>query len=290
MAISRIQQFRRTLERQTILDTAPPALREKLLWIDDWFSEDWKRSILGRYQISLHIRDIYLDVMENNGGRYGAQAVQMIRNYFGWDQGTIYQALKVTEAYTLEEVEAIAGMRFPNGQPVTYTHLVSLADEEDDDRRQKLLTQTVKKGWTSGKVAREVRENSPPQELPEGTAPKEEVRRGRPIGVPRDFDATLDQQGSFARDFLSRDEQVWAHSEHSLSARVGRMNTSDFTAERMERLRRYAAQMNLVAIKARERADEMKAVRDFFERSIREQETKARTLALPAPPEEQAPE
>jgi hypothetical protein len=276
MTISRLQQFNRQLERETILDTAPPALREKLEWIQSWFVEDWKRSIVGRYQISAIISEIYNDVNENNGRRYGANAVKMIKQYFGWDEGVIYQALQVADSFTLAEIEAIAQLRFPNGKPVTYTHLTHLAEVEDDTTRQKLLDQTVKKGLTCTGLARAIHAVTPAN-------PNREVeRRGRPLAVPKDFDAVLDQQAHFAEDFLNRNEQVWTHSSHSLSAQAAELHTADFTPERAERLKKHAEQMNLLAQKAKDRAEETTCIHALFEQVLQQQTAKHKKLGSTA--------
>src|SRR3954453_1177141 len=97
MTVSRIQQFELQLQRQhvqdcaeAILDESPPALREKIEWIRNYFDDEWRGGILGRYQIAVIIREIYDDVNDSNGAAYGAKAVEAIKRLFGWDGGVIY--------------------------------------------------------------------------------------------------------------------------------------------------------------------------------------------------------
>ncbi len=266
----------RSLEHvEKILDESPPALREKLDWIGRTFEEDWKRSIVSRYQIAVAIREVYDDVAENNGSVYGAKAVQAIKGALGCDDGLIYQAINVADAFTPEQIEEITGMRLPGGQPLSFSHVVALSRVEDEGRRQKLLKQTVKEGLTAKRL--EIAAKLPA--APEQGKPPE--RRGRPIGKPRTFDAVLDQQASFARDFLNRNDQVWSHTDHSLSAKALMLNTTDYTPERVERLKAHAEQMKLLAQKATERAEEASAIHTRFTEALKGRDGKKRKVGPP---------
>src|SRR4051812_42532020 len=110
MAVSGIKQYELELERQSnldrvrsILDESPPALRQKVEWIRNAFEDEHRRSIVFRYQVAVVIREIYDDVNDGNGSVYGARAVEVIKKAFGWDDGVIYQALHVADAFTPEE-------------------------------------------------------------------------------------------------------------------------------------------------------------------------------------------
>jgi hypothetical protein len=286
MAVSRIQQFELELQREfaldraeAILDKSPPALREKVTWIRNYFEDEWRRSIVGRYQVAVIIREIYDDVTDSKGSVYGANAVEAIKESFGWDDGIIYKALHVADAFTPEQIDGMAGLRLPGGRPLSYSHVVALAAVDDEGRRQKLLARTVKEGWTSRKLVNAA-------ELPADPQPGEkEDRRGRPLARPRDLDAVLDQQASFAEDFLNRDQQVWSHAEHSLSAKAENLDTADFTQERADRLKKHAGQMNLLAQKARERADEATGVRALFVKVLKEEAAKLKKLGRTAYPD-----
>jgi hypothetical protein len=227
MTLSRIQQFELQQQREialnrvhAILRESPPVLREKLAWITSTLADDWHRSIEIRYQIAVVIRDIFDDVTENNGSVYGAKAVQAIKDTFGWDDGVIYRAINVANAFTPEKIEEITQMRLPGGNPLTYSHVVELSRVEDDGQREKFFKQTVKEGWTTRKLANVV---APVREVVNAVGPlaapqhgNQEDRRGRPLAKPRNFDAVLDQQASFIKDFLNRDEHVWSHQDHKL--------------------------------------------------------------------------
>ena len=283
MTVSRIQQFELQLQREiaqeraeAILDESPPPLRERVAWIRRTFEDDWRRSIVSRYRVAVVVREIYDDVTGNRGSVYGARAVEAIKKAFGWDDGVIYQALHVADAFTPEQIEAITRMRLPGGRPLSYSHVVALACVEDGDRRKKLLDRAVKEGWTSRKLVNAVDQPATPQ------PGNKEDRRGRPLAKPRDFDAALDQQAHFAQDFLNRDEQVWSHPEHSLSAKARDLDTADFTGERADRLKRHAERMSLVAQRAKERAEEAARVHAVFTKVLRQQAAEHKEAGLTA--------
>jgi hypothetical protein len=282
---SHIRQYELGLQREialeraeTILSESPPALREKIDWIRTTVEEEWRRSIVSRYQIAAAIKEVYDDVNDNNGSVYGARAVEAVKKALGWDDGVIYQALRVADAFTPEQIDDMARMRTAGGRPLSVSHVVALAGVEDEGRRRKLLDRTVKEGWTARRL---VNAAALPCGAESGAARE---RRGRPLARPKDFDAALDQQAHFAQDFLDRDGQVWSRPEHSLAAKARELDTADFTRERAERLRRHAKQMNLLARKAKERADEAAGVRALFARVLKEQAAGHKKAGLTATP------
>jgi hypothetical protein len=284
MTLSRIQQYELQLQQEItqerierILEQSPPVLREKIAWIRECFADEWRRSIEWRYQVAVLIRDIYDDVTENRGAVYGAKAIEVIKQSFGWDNGVIYQALHVADAFTPEQIEEITQMRLAGGKPLSYSHVVALSSVEDEGQREKLLKQAVKEGWTTRKLTNVVGESDVPQ------PDRPEDHRGRPLGKPRDFDAVLDQQASFIKDFCARNDQVWSQEEHSLSAKVEDLTGDQFTQERATRLKQHADQLTLLAQKAKERADEALRVHKLFVQVLQQQAGKLKKLGRSAP-------
>jgi hypothetical protein len=288
MGINRSQQLERQFQREYAQDRAegiiaqsPPILADKIAFIRTFFEDELRRSIIGRYQVAVVIQEIHNDVTDNKGTIYGTKAVKVIKDFFGWDDTFIYNALNVAETYTLEEIELIAGMRSPLGKPLSYSHVVTLATIEDEKKRQTLLNQSVKESWTYKKLANAV-------DLVKAPYLAKKETRGRPLARPRSFDAVLDQQDHFVRDFLSRNEEVWTHAQHSLSAKLGDFDTEDFTQERANRLQQHADKMALLAEKVKERADEAMEIHKLFVEVLKEQaDGQKRLAALPGPVSEE---
>jgi hypothetical protein len=286
MALSRIKLFELGLEREfaldcveTILRESPPALRAKLDWMRGYFEDEWRHSIVGRYQVATLIREIYDDVTERGGAVYGAQAVEAIQKAFHWDDSVIYQALHVADAFTPEQIEAITRMRLPGGGPLSYSHVAVLSRVEDPRQREKLLKQAVKEGWTTRRLSNAVGEIA----APEPSQPTE--RRGRPLARPRDFDAVLDQQASCAREFSDRNDRVWSDPAHSLSAKLEDLDPAGFTQERADRLKRHAEDLAALAEKAQKRAEEARQIHELFLRALKERAAKHKAVGSSAAPD-----
>ena len=243
--------------RATALATMPEPLREKIRWIEDWFKEDTRHNILSRYELGSQIVEVYDDVHERQGGRYGARAVEEIKRYFDWDRTTIYIALAVASVFTREEVVRMAAIVRPNGSPIPFGYLVHLADVEDTDRRETLLSQAVAECWTCNELHYKVRAI-----VGEKVKPTEE-RGGRPMAVPKNFDAVLVQQTAAAENFFDRSAKVWSDPEHSLVAYAKELSDNKCTEELAEQLKVHLDKLQRLAQEAKSRADE---AQDVYER------------------------
>jgi hypothetical protein len=188
-------------ERQAILNSANPALREVLAQVGHWLLKESRDNILNRYALGALLRRVYQDEREARGSVYGAGAIDKIRRFFHWDEGTAYHALRVAEAFTREEVERLAALRLANGRPLYFGHLLNLAAAPEGDRAA-LLERVLSESMTVGELHQHVHRIRPKEQ------PAAPETRGRPLAVPRNLDALLRQQGNLAKDFLNRDREV----------------------------------------------------------------------------------
>jgi hypothetical protein len=103
-------------------------------------------------------------------------------------------------------------------------------------------------------------------------------KRGRPLAAPKDLNGFVRQLGGYAADFLERDTRVWSTNEHSLTAKANYLSSDEITKERVEEVRKMAADLRKVAIKASERADEADAVYRSFADILKRRESQATRL------------
>jgi hypothetical protein len=285
MGMSKIKQFELQLKHRDAreraewqIQQAPPILAKKIDFIRNVFEDEWRRSLVGRYQVAVIIKEIYDDVNDNNGAVYGAKAVEVLKDLFGWDKFVIYQAIHVAETFTPEQIEEMASLRTPLGKPVSYSHVMALATVEDDRQREELLKNAVKEGWSAQKLTNAVALSRPQD-------PDKVVdRRGRPLAKPKDFDAVLNQQELFAKDFLSRNLDVWSDPKHSLSAKADELENSHISQERVERLKRHGELMDELSRRAKERANEAMGVHRLFQQVLKERTEKENKLSVAATP------
>ena len=90
----------------------------------------------------------------------------------------------------------------PNGQLLSFSHVMQVLSVVDREKRKELIDQAVAKSWTCDQLAFEIApELKPKKPINDG--------RGRPLAIPRNFDAVLAQMEAFADDFLNRAEKVF---------------------------------------------------------------------------------
>jgi hypothetical protein len=236
-------------KRARILQDATPALRAELDWFQDWFDKEFRHSLLSRRELGNRYKKIYDDTTTGRN-TYGVHAVEQISEYFGWDDGVIYNSMKFARLFTEEEVRHLTELRMPDGRLLSFTHIVQVLSIADRAKRKELIDQAVAEGWTSKQLAYEI---SP------DLKPKKPItdRRGRPLAIPRDFDAVLSQMESFADDFLNRADKVWQNERHSLDAKFIDLTADDMTKERAKKIKSVAeklAELNKTAKRLEEEA------------------------------------
>jgi hypothetical protein len=197
-------------------------------------------------------------VNKRRGRRYGAEAVDVIEEYFGFSEGLVYRALRLANTFSEQEMQEATSRPKADGEPVSVRDLLLLARVEDRALRRELLAQALAQGWRAAElgeaVDRAVGREEP--EKPDG--------RGRPLAKPRNFDDVVRQQEQAARGFVERAVNVWEKPEHSLLAKAADLATDEYTEERADRLRAHAELMDRLAQEARERADEARQVYERF--------------------------
>ncbi len=204
------------------------------------------------------IKGIYDDVTEHRGNRYGVGAVEQIRDYFGWDEGVVYAALRLAQRFTQEEIDHLCETKMPNGQPLSYSHLMCLVGIQDREERREMIEKAVAENWTSRDLARAVVHGKEPVRL------KKDEKRGRPIGKPKTFDGEVAQMESFADDFMNRAIQVWDTDDHSLGAKIADFVNDEFTEERARKVKALAAKLLQVADMAKKLEQQATQVHEVF--------------------------
>ena len=244
--------------RRELYQNAEPALREKLDWIQAWWEREYRHHALSLYELGRQCKVVYDDVSKRRGRRYGAEAVDVIEEYFQLDEGLIYRALRLANAFSEQEIQEATSHPKADGEPVSTRDLLILARVEDRALRKELLAQAIAKAWRAADLAEAVDRavGKEETEKPDG--------RGRPLAKPRNFDDVVRQQEQAAKNFVNRTVHVWERPEHSLLAKAADLATDEYTEERAGKLKAHAELMDQLAQEARERADEARHVYEQF--------------------------
>ena len=252
--------------RLFLFGNAPKPLQEKILKIEEWFAREFKRSIKVRYELGQEIKEVYDDANGQHGSRYGANAVNIICGYFDWEESTVYNALRLAQTYTPEEIERYSSMAASNGALVCYSQLLYLTGVPDSQKREQLLECCLKENWSTKRLADSAKAAAIACGVnvaePGRREPSEE-RRGRPLAVPKDLDSVLHQQRTSAADFLDRTE-VWQRPEVSLTSYARKLGATEITEEKAQKLKTHYVMLQELADEAQKRADEAKKVYEHF--------------------------
>ncbi|WP_394822128.1 hypothetical protein [Pendulispora albinea] len=92
------------------------------------------KDVRARYRIGRLIKDV-----KGSEQRYGARAVKNLAAALGRDEATLYRFALVAEAWTEEDLDVLLARKTPHGEPLSFSHLVELAQIQDKNRRSEML-------------------------------------------------------------------------------------------------------------------------------------------------------
>lgn len=258
--------------RRQIWQAANEAFRGVLVKVGEWFLNVYRVDILQRYQLAELLKKVHDDHARNCERRYGSYAVRRLVQFFRWEVSTLYAALRLAEAYTRQEIEAVSLLRLQDGRPLSYYHVELLAHLNDRQVREDLLRQTLAGCWSTRELAFRIHQLA-------SRAKKETDGRGRPLAVPRNLDALLRQQDRTAEDFLNRSLKVWEQPQHSLVTMVRTASQEECTQGRVAQLLALARKLRRLAEEAHKRAEEAEQAYAYVLRGL---EGRANRPAAPA--------
>jgi hypothetical protein len=254
-------------ERRRIWAEANEGLRGVIAEVAEWIVNTYRSDILRRYRLAELVKKVYDDEVQDRSPRYGSHAVKQIADFFGWQSGMIYHALRLARAYTYAQVEELNLRRLRDGKPVCYYHIQLLTGIDDPALREELLARTLEESWSTDDLAEVIVElNEKKKKVKDG--------RGRPLAIPRNLDAVIHQQSRAADDFLSRSQKVWEQPEHSLLAKA-QDPFEEFSEERVAQLKAHAQKMRALADEAGKRAEEAERAYEYVVQVVETRKEKA---------------
>jgi hypothetical protein len=233
------------------LNHIPPALRERIDEIKGWLTNESRRSLLAHYHLGRIVREVYDDDEKYwVDQRYGQMSMRKLCHALPLSASLLYEALRVAQVFTEEEVDRLAQVQTTSGRLLSWTHLHLLATL-GEDRRDGMLARVVREDLTADQLAAEIRRQV-------GKA----NGRGRKPVPPRNLGGVIDQQAACADRFLER-APLWA-DEHSLLERVQSLPREGHTEEMAERLRAHRDRLWQLAREATARAQEADRAYETF--------------------------
>jgi hypothetical protein len=225
------------------LESIGPELRQRIDEIVAWHRDETQRTLLGRYRLGVLVKEVYEDDEKWSGeSRYGGEAMKKICHALPWCKSTLYDALKVAQTFTQDEVEHFSRLRTAAGHFLYWAHL-SLLARLDRAVRERLLQRVLAESLGANDLADEVQRLKPKAD-----------NRGRKPVPPRNLNGLMDQQRKYADHFLQR-ARLW-EGEHSLLGRVQDLAPEERTDKLLKQLREHKEKLWQMAREAHAKAEE----------------------------------
>ena len=243
-------------QREACLQSMPPDLRSVFDEIEVIFGSVSKATRDDRYRLGQLVHEVK---SESNGDKYyGRAAIKTIAKALGRDRaGELYECLRLVEAFTKDEFEALAVVVLEDGRPLCWSHIRLLCSVVDRRERQRLLERTVAESLTADELAHAVRTALGRPETNRGATPKR----------PKTLDDAVKHQSRCADDLLNRATKSW-HDDHSVTAFAQTLAPNEITHERAQSLRALAETMRRLAKEAEARAQEAEEEYRRFEAAL----------------------
>ena len=111
--------------------------------IRDKFGKIEKNNAMDRYDVARDIHEL------RDVAKYGDNAMQKEAKFLGLGLTTVNDYATVAATWPdAKKFAKLAEKTNCNGIPLTWTHFTVLMREADEERRQNLMTQALKEGWT----------------------------------------------------------------------------------------------------------------------------------------------
>ena len=145
----------------------PEALVQQYETIRKLIAKADRQDVQNRYQIAVHC----LAVREGDGSEtYGTNAVQKLANKLGWSKTDVYDYASVALAWPDKtKFDELAARPDKFDKPLTWTHFRRIAVEKDAVKREQLIQDCLRNGWSVRDLKRQMEGAAAPNGSSDGT-------------------------------------------------------------------------------------------------------------------------
>ena len=122
------------------------ALRDEYNKVRQLLADADAKDALARYRIAEHFERVRLG--EGRGGTYGDRAVPKLAAALDWSESTVYEFAAVAKVWKLADFTVLTQKLNCRDLPLSWSHFVAFAAEPVAKRRNKLIDDTLKNGWS----------------------------------------------------------------------------------------------------------------------------------------------
>lgn len=176
--------------------------------------------IKKRWELGKEIRD----VMTDDSGKYGDDPSTMVQALMPLSKDSLRPMVVMAERYEEADIDTLIALRHPRtGEGLTWSHVMSLSRVKDKSKALALADKTVKSGWSSKDLAREV------TALAGGPTSK----GGRKSKKPDSLSAGLADVASSSDAWVNKSDTAWM-PEGGLSDLLAAINPNPKTVSELE--------------------------------------------------------
>ena len=114
--------------------------------------------VATRYRIGVRVC-----VVKRAPDRFGKHGVEWLASQLGLGRGTLYRYAAVAENWTDAELRALATRLTPQGEPLSWSHMVALTRVLGRGSRRRLASTCISAGWTVRELTKQIDELGTPE-------------------------------------------------------------------------------------------------------------------------------
>jgi len=187
-------------KQRAVLNSMDQPLREMAISVKKLSDGLMRHEVLDRHEIGCIVGEI-----RDNDDLYGETAIKQIAELLGTDPNMLWACHRLSVAYTEARLNQLLDRVGPDGERLTYSHIILLAGMQGDDalqKRKQLETAVIAEGLSVRELAARLREL---EGGARGNSP------GRPPQVPGSVSGGIIDFQKSAKKLLNRIE-VWQES------------------------------------------------------------------------------
>jgi hypothetical protein len=185
--------------REAVLKDYPAEVREHVEKADNLFKNDHDHLARTRHRLGVTLLAIR-DAKATDGSTYGMKLIATLAELWDWDRGILYSAIKIANAYTETDLNALLERNREDNRAFKYGDVLVLAKIEDKDKRASLENKATAECWTSIELA----------DAAAKLSAKPRTNAGRPHLKPKGISQLIDQKDEIIDAFLTKSEKVWS--------------------------------------------------------------------------------
>jgi hypothetical protein len=131
------------------------ALRQQCRKIRKLIAHADQKDVQARYQIAVHCQDVRAG--DGNGNKYGTNAVRKLADELHWSMASVYDYANVAVTWPDEaKFNELVARGQQSGRPLSWSHMVLLATESDEAKREQLVQDCLRNGWSVSDLKRQM--------------------------------------------------------------------------------------------------------------------------------------